>query len=78
MLRERFKRERVTYRVTAFVGPLGHILPNFKGCTVVMVTPTDPKKGPSIPESRQMFKADTKLGDTYTEVTERFFHEKEE
>ena len=79
MLKKKFEREKIaTYKVTAFIGPGGEHVSSFKACTVVMVSPVGwGGQGPSIPHSREMFKADTELGDTYTEVIQRFFHYKE-
>jgi len=77
MLKKKYEHEKAaTYTVTAFIGPGGVHVSSFKACTVVMVSPVG-GQGPSIPHSREMFKADTELGDTYTEVIQRFSHYKE-
>lgn len=75
MLRKKFEREIDTWMVSAFIGPGGKRVSYFDECTVVMVSS---QKGICLPHSRDMFRKGTELGDAFTEVTQRFFHHKEE
>jgi hypothetical protein len=78
VFKQRYAHEKITFKVSVFFGKGGEVVPDFKDCTVVMVTPLDPMKGGSLPYPRDMFKVGTKIGDVFTEVIERIEHQEEE
>jgi hypothetical protein len=72
LIKKKYWNESCVYKVSAFIGPNGDIVSNFKECTVVMVSPLKPKSGPTFPRSKAMFMPDTEMGDLFREEISRF------
>jgi hypothetical protein len=72
LIKKKYWNESCVYKVAAFIGPGGNTVSSFKECTVVMVSPINPKSGPSLPHSKDMFMPDTEIGDLFRQEISRF------
>lgn len=71
LFKSRYRREVNRLRVAGFIAPDGTIVSRFQDCSIVMVSPLNPRSGPSIPLSKAMFMPGTKVGDAFVEVIDR-------
>ena len=73
LFKKKYLTESRAFKVSAFISPGGFKVERFQDCSVVLVSPTDPfDDGPSLPHSRRIFMAGTKIGDAFVEVIKRF------